>query len=69
MIRHVRKKVVSVAVSPNTSTDETSRRLYPERATATLECGHTVFLGIERDGQRYRPKRCACAECPGSRRV
>jgi hypothetical protein len=70
MRQHVKVKVVRFEVSENTSSDETSRRLWPYKVTAVLACGHQHSTGLsETQEGGYRPKRMACYLCPGSREV
>lgn len=67
MIRHARVKVSRFQYVPNTGP---SAHMWPLVATAVLECGHRQGIGaVEAEGRHYAPKRMACSECPGARRV
>lgn len=57
MRRNPRKRVVRFDLRPNTGP---SRDLFAECATAVLECGHLVNLGVCAD---YKPSVMACQEC------
>ena len=59
MIKNPRKLVVRVDVRPN---DGPSKELFPECATAVLECGHEINCGVGVAYARAR-KRMACVDC------
>ena len=56
MKRNPRRKVIRFETHPNNGP---SKGLFPECATAVLECGHRLNLGVSSE----RPKRMACYEC------
>lgn len=56
MKRNPRRKVIRFETRAN---DGPSKNLFPECASAVLECGHRINLGVS----SQRPKNMACYEC------
>lgn len=69
MRRHVRRLVVRFESRPTGETEPPFEGALLTHTVAVLECGHEENLGRDFPGMAYRPKRMACARCPGGREV